>query len=310
MTEIKLSQLIPNDEQVRKSWDEKGIAELSESIKNEGLIVPIKVRPTDNNHYEIVYGHRRYAAAKLAGLDDIEAIIEGVDDTDVFIQALIENISREDMNDADVSDGLIQIKKETGKTNEEIGAMFGKSESWVRHLIGISNAEKKLIRSYVRTIGEYHVREVRAGIKDEKYQLLVLEKAGEEGLPANQARIIAENVKQALEFGGEREARRELAKPCLETYEHKPKPLPEKDIRGSFSWFKDEEVSQALDVFKNFNSTIDRLKNDEKDPGTAKIILKQWEGYLKKRLDDIRKVNKEMEKKCAKVEAPQVLEIF
>ena len=201
---LAVSQIVPNDEQVRKSWDEKGITELADSIKSEGLIVPIKVRPTDNNHYEIVYGHRRYAAALLAGLDEIEALVEDTDDEQQLKSSMIENMVREDMNDADVSDGIIQIKRDTGKTNKETGKMFGKSESWVTELLNITDKQKKIIRLHRGEVVYHHIMAVRAGIKDEKYQLLVLDKVGREGLTHAQARIVADNVRRAYEFDGEK----------------------------------------------------------------------------------------------------------
>jgi len=272
MSKIAVEQIVPNDEQVRKSWDEEGITELANSIKSEGLIVPIKVRPTSNNHYEIVYGHRRYAAALLAGLDTIEALIEDTDDDQQLVSSMIENMVREDMNDADVSDGLIQIKKETEKSNAEIGAMFGKSPSWADWRLAITDKEKVLIRSCAGMIGVNHIKEVRAGIKDEVYQLLVLEKVGKETLTNRQARVVAENVDRALSFDGHKGAMAELRRPYLETYEYKPGD-DEDEIRTAFSWWKDKEVSMALHVFQNFNNTITRMMESETDPKVARKIL-------------------------------------
>ena len=284
MTELAISKIIPNDEQVRKSWDDEGIAELSESIKNEGLIVPIKVRPIENEHYEVVYGHRRLEACRRAGLIEIEAIIDGLDNNGMLTQAMIENIAREDMNDADISDGLKQLKRETGKTNAEIGAMFGKSEAWVRHLTNISDAEKTVLKSYPGTIGERHVREVRAGIKDEKYQLEVLKKVANDGLTARQARIEAGKVEQAHWYGGEAEARRELAKPYTDAeYEYSPfqePPVIERPEKAAWQWETKEVIIKAREVFSNFNNLIDLLFYAEQDPKAARIILNQFEGYM------------------------------
>lgn len=273
MSKLAVSQIVPNDEQVRKSWDEEGITELANSIKSEGLIVPIKVRPTDNNQYEIVYGHRRYAATLQAGLDTIEALIEDTDDDRQLVSSMIENMVREDMNDADVSDGLMQIKEDTGKTNAEIAAMFGKGRSWAAQLIALTEEEKRIIRNADRSaFGIRHVIEVRAGIKDEKYQLLVMEKVAREGLTNKQARIVAKNVAVALRDYGNKGAMAELSRDC---FTMNVRPIPEKDeeIRGEFSWFKDKEVSMALYVFQNFNNTITRLMDTETDRRVARKIL-------------------------------------
>ena len=281
MSKIAVSQIAPNDEQVRKSWNEEGITELANSIKSEGLIVPIKVRPTSNDHYEIVYGHRRYAAALLAGLDTIEALVEDTDDDQQLVSSMIENMVREDMNDADKSDGLIQIRDETGKTWEEIGAMFGKTRGWSQPIATLSEEEKKIIRNADQSaFGIRHIFEIRAGIKDEKYQLLVMEKVSKEGLTVQQARIVAENVARAIQFDGEKGAMAELRRPYLETYEYKPLPEKEEEIRGAFSWFKDKEVTLALEVFQNFNNTITRLMETETDERVARKILTTMRAHL------------------------------
>ena len=273
MSKIAVSQIAPNDEQVRKSWNEEGITELANSIKSEGLIVPIKVRPTSNDHYEIVYGHRRYAAALLAGLDTIEALVEDTDDDKQLVSSMIENMVREDMNDADVSDGLIQIRDETGKTGEEIGAMFGKSKQWALALMAITDKEKEVIRkSSALDFGVWHIGEIRAGIKDEKYQLLVMEKVAEEGLTRQQARIVAENVALALRDYGNKGAMAELSRDYF-TMNVRPLPEREEEIRGEFSWFNDKEVATAMYVFQNFNATITRLMDTNTDKKVARKIL-------------------------------------
>ena len=111
MLNIDLIQPSPNP--IRKTWDDDKMDELAQSIKEQGLIVPVKVRPTDNAHYEVVYGHRRVEACRRAGLDKVEAIIEGMDDTDTLIQALIENVQREDMNPIDKGKALVRLQEQT-----------------------------------------------------------------------------------------------------------------------------------------------------------------------------------------------------
>ena len=282
MNSIKMDKIYPNDEQVRKSWDEEGIAELAESIKSEGLIVPIKVRPTDNNHYEIVYGHRRYAAALLAGLDEIEAIVVDVDDNEQLSSSMIENMVREDMNAADISDGLQQIKRETGKNWEEIGAMFGRTKWWATRIGNISDTEKKIIRSSGdTTLTAEHIKKIHDGIKDEKYRILILEKVGKEGLSTRQAGIVAANVNYALKNYGEKGAKAELARDYFEMNPNINRLETEEEIRGAFSWFKDKEVSLALHVFQNFNNTITRLMDARTtDPKVARKILTTMRQHL------------------------------
>ena len=130
------------------------------------------------------------------------------------------------------------------------------------------------------SLSTHHVKEICAGIKDEKYQLLILEKVGKEGLTINQARIVAENVARAIQFDGEKGAMAELRRPYLETYEYKPLPEKDEDIRGEFSWFKDKEVRTAMYVFQNFNNTITRLMETETDERVARKILTTMRAHL------------------------------
>ena len=185
---IQVKQILPSPEPVRTQMEPAKLDELSASIKEQGLIVPIKVRPIDDK-YEIVYGHRRFAASQMAGLEVIECIVEGAEN--VLAQALIENIVREDMNDADKRDGLRNLKELTGKTWKEIGAMFGWSESYVKTIAGITDDEAEIIRIAGDTITSEHVSKARQAGDD---SLKVLKKASKEGLSKRQVGAVAKSV--------------------------------------------------------------------------------------------------------------------
>jgi len=105
---IKLSDIKPNPFQVRKEFDEDKIKDLSESIKVNGLLQPIGVRQVDD-HYQIVFGERRYKAALLLGNEDIECNLMDVNDRDMFVDGLIENIVREDIDEIEKADGILKL---------------------------------------------------------------------------------------------------------------------------------------------------------------------------------------------------------
>ena len=90
---VKLSEIKPNRNQPRKNFDEEALAELADSIRQNGVLQPILLRKKGNG-YEIVAGERRYQASKLAGLEEIPAIVRDISDDDVFKLALIENLQR------------------------------------------------------------------------------------------------------------------------------------------------------------------------------------------------------------------------
>ena len=95
---INISQIIPNPAQPRKKFKDEDLKELSFSIKNQGLIQPIIVKPTTDNQYQIIAGERRWRASQLIGVHEIDCVIKDLDDTNVLEAALIENIQREDLN--------------------------------------------------------------------------------------------------------------------------------------------------------------------------------------------------------------------
>ena len=96
-TKVRISQVEPNRDQPRKMFDEDALIELSESIKQYGVLQPLLVQKKDN-YYEIIAGERRWRAAKLAGVKEVPVVIKDYSDQEVMEIALIENIQREDLN--------------------------------------------------------------------------------------------------------------------------------------------------------------------------------------------------------------------
>ena len=204
---IKLSDIKPSPRAVRKTWSEEGLEELAQSIKEHGLIVPIKLRPTDGNKYEIVYGHRRIKAMRRAGVTETEAIIEGVDDTEALVQSLIENVQREDMNPVDIGKCLFAIQEETGWSQNEMSRRGIMGRIPIKYHMALLQETPEIQRMISRgdagqvpkgKITERHVRAVReSGILDATNRKSILHKAAKEGLTSEQTRRIAETVKVA-----------------------------------------------------------------------------------------------------------------
>jgi ParB family transcriptional regulator, chromosome partitioning protein len=141
---IDISKIYPNKKQPRKNFEEKEIKELSESIKNQGLIQPIVVRETSSNMYEIIAGERRWRACQLAGLHSVNCVVMSVDDNSVYELALIENIQRENLNiveEAKAYKNLIQLN---GIKNEELSKKIGKSPSHISNLIRILDLDEEI----------------------------------------------------------------------------------------------------------------------------------------------------------------------
>ena len=141
---INISQIVPNPSQPRKNFKDEELKELSSSIKNQGLIQPIIVKPTVDNQFQIIAGERRWRACQLNGMHEVECVIKELDDTNVLEAALIENIQREDLNvieEANAYKGLIKIKN---ITNEKLSKVIGKSPSHVSNILRLLDLDKNI----------------------------------------------------------------------------------------------------------------------------------------------------------------------
>ena len=141
---INISQIVPNPLQPRKNFKNEELKELSSSIKNQGLIQPIIVKPTDDNQFQIIAGERRWRACQLNGMHEVDCVIKDLDETSVLEAALIENIQREDLNvieEANAYRGLINIKN---INNESLAKLIGKSPSHVSNILRLLELDKKI----------------------------------------------------------------------------------------------------------------------------------------------------------------------
>ncbi len=125
--EVELSEIMPNKEQPRKTFDEDALQELAESIKKHGVLQPLLVRPLPEGGYQLVAGERRWRAARIAGLREVPVIIRELTDTETMEISIIENLQREDLNPIEEAEGLQKLVDECGFTQEQVAASVGKS---------------------------------------------------------------------------------------------------------------------------------------------------------------------------------------
>ena len=123
--------------------DDGSLAELAASIKSQGIMQPVLVRPIDQSpsgaRYEIIAGERRFRAAQLAGLDEIPVLVREVDDQNAAAMALIENIQREDLNPLEEAQGIARLISEFSFTHEQAAQAVGRSRSAVSNLLRLVN---------------------------------------------------------------------------------------------------------------------------------------------------------------------------
>lgn len=129
---LALEAIIPNPRQPRRAFDEKALEELAASIKSQGLLQPLLVRPvgpSDPDKYEIVAGERRWRASQMAGLREIPVLIRSFSAQDMLAAALIENLQREDLNPLEEALGLQTLKEDFGLSQEDLARTIGRSRS-------------------------------------------------------------------------------------------------------------------------------------------------------------------------------------
>jgi ParB family transcriptional regulator, chromosome partitioning protein len=139
---LKLSQLQAGKYQPRTRMDEGSLYELAESIKAQGVMQPVLVRPVGavgSGRYEIIAGERRVRASKLAGLTEVPVLVRAVADEAAAAMALIENIQREDLNPLEEAQGLKRLTDEFGLTHEQAAQAVGRSRSAASNLLRLLN---------------------------------------------------------------------------------------------------------------------------------------------------------------------------
>ncbi|BBP47107.1 chromosome partitioning protein ParB [Thiosulfatimonas sediminis] len=132
---LLVEQLQPGQYQPRQQFDEQALTELAESIKVQGVVQPIVVRPLDDELYEIIAGERRWRASKLAGLTHVPVVIRQADGQATLAMALIENIQRENLNPIETAIGLRRLLEEFELTQQEVAEAVGRSRSAVSNLL-------------------------------------------------------------------------------------------------------------------------------------------------------------------------------
>jgi ParB family transcriptional regulator, chromosome partitioning protein len=132
---LSLDQLQPGKYQPRTHMDEGSLYELAQSIKNQGVMQPILVRPIGEGRYEVIAGERRMRAAHIAGLSEVPVLVKDVADEHAAAMSLIENIQREDLNPLEEAQGLQRLTDEFGLTHEQAAQAVGRSRSTASNLL-------------------------------------------------------------------------------------------------------------------------------------------------------------------------------
>lgn len=187
---LSISDIKPNKTQPRKRFDERDLEELTDSIRQNGVLQPILVR-RHGEKYEIVAGERRYQAARAAGLTEVPVIIREISDEDVFKLALIENLQRSDLTPLEEARGYRRLIKDKGLTQEELAKVLSKSRSAITNTLRLLDLPKE-VQEYVEagTITAGHARAILA-VPSEEGRIRLAKKVVDERLSVRQTESLA-----------------------------------------------------------------------------------------------------------------------
>lgn len=159
--EISVDEIVPNPDQPRRIFAETELRELSESIKEHGVLQPLLIRKTASGPYQLIAGERRLQAARLAGIAKVPAILKEIDDEQNLEIALVENVQREDLNPMEVAKALAQLRDEFGMSYPDIARKVGKSEPSVKNTVRLLKLPEEVRQGLLEgKITEGHARAI------------------------------------------------------------------------------------------------------------------------------------------------------
>jgi len=179
LRELPLERLAPGRHQPRRQFDEEALGALADSIRAQGVVQPIVVRPAGADRYEIIAGERRWRAAKLAGLTHIPVVVRVLDERGAMAVALVENIQRADLNALEEAEALHKLIAECGLTHEACAEAIGKSRAAVSNLLRLMELNddvQERVRGRQLSFGHAKVLLAVQGARQSSLAALVAEK--------------------------------------------------------------------------------------------------------------------------------------
>lgn len=193
--ELKITDIEANDNQPRKQFDEEGLMNLAQSIKEHGIVQPIIVRK-DGSIYQIVAGERRWRAARLAGLKTVPVVVKDYTDEQLLEIALIENLQREDLNPIEEANAYKVLIDEYSLSQEEIGKRIGKSRSAITNSIRLLNLPTEIVDYLIAgKITAGHARALLT-IEDDKKKIEIADRIIKENLNVRQVEKLTREKKR------------------------------------------------------------------------------------------------------------------
>lgn len=254
ISSLSISQIEANPFNPRTNFEEAALVELSESIKEHGIIQPLTVRKLGRDKYQLISGERRFRASQLAGLEEVPCYIRIANDQNMLEMALVENIQREDLNAIEVSLSYQRLLDECDLTQEQLSQKLGKSRSNIANFLRLLKLPAAIqigIREGLISMG--HARAlVNAG--DEDRQVAIFKEVVEKGLSVRDVEALIK---------GEREPNAKVEKPALDE-------LTETSEKASASELNATVIDFRNKLAENLSAKV-AISSDNK--GRGKIVI-------------------------------------
>ena len=247
INEVSLDLIIANPDQPRHTFDEEALQELSNSIREHGVISPITLRKNDDGTYMIIAGERRFRASKLAGLSTIPAYIRTAKDEQVMEWALIENIQREDLDAIEIALAYQRLMDEYQLTQERMSERVGKKRATIANYLRLLRLpaeiqmgikEKKLDMGHARAI---------LGSKSAEQQLSLYKRIIEQGLSVRKVEEIVSNSRLP-------KSKQKRKEPSFKEYQNKLSQLLETKVKIS-----DNKITISFDNEQQFAAIMNHI---------------------------------------------------
>ncbi len=208
-TILKINEVEPNKKQPRKSFNEEALHELSESIKQHGIVQPLVVAKKED-YYEIIAGERRWRAAKLAGLKEVPVVIKDYTPQEIMEVALIENIQREDLNPVEEARAYQNLIKEYNLKQEELAVRVSKSRSAITNSLRLLKLDDKVLDMLVEeTISSGHARALLS-LEDAGQQIEAAEKIVRDKLSVRDIEKMVKSMNQPAKPSAKKELKNDF----------------------------------------------------------------------------------------------------
>jgi len=180
VTTLRITEIVPNKYQPRRTFDQEKLRELADSLRENGLIQPIIVTKRDDSLYELIAGERRLEASKLAGFKEVPVIVRSVTPKEQLQLAIIENVQREDLNAIEVAKAYQQLNEEFSLTHSQISDIVGKDRATISNLIRLlklSDGIQKMILNNMLSSGHARaILQIEDDLQEDFAELIVRNK--------------------------------------------------------------------------------------------------------------------------------------